>query len=114
MTTVVMFRTVPLYSSVVQATNEVIAQVPHTTPEELKQAVDSCQNALESWKKSSLLTRQQCMFKLQALIRRDLKKLAENITQEQGKTLPDAEGDVIRGLQVKHTSSLALADTLKL
>ncbi|KAH7698786.1 methylmalonate-semialdehyde dehydrogenase, partial [Aphelenchoides avenae] len=89
------------------ATNEVIAQVPHTTPEELKQAVDSCQNALESWKKSSLLTRQQCMFKLQALIRRDLKKLAENITQEQGKTLPDAEGDVIRGLQVvEHACSV--------
>lgn len=31
---------------------------------------------------------------------RDLKKLADNVTKEQGKTLPDAEGDVIRGLQV--------------
>jgi hypothetical protein len=34
------------------------------------------------------------------LFSRDLKKLAENVTKEQGKTLPDAEGDVIRGLQV--------------
>ena len=40
------------------------------------------------------------MFNLQHLIKRDLKKLAANITQEQGKTLPDAEGDVSRGLQV--------------
>lgn len=40
------------------------------------------------------------MFNLQHLIKRDLKKLAENITIEQGKTLPDAEGDVNRGLQV--------------
>jgi hypothetical protein len=28
------------------------------------------------------------------------KKLAANITEEQGKTLADAEGDVLRGLQV--------------
>lgn len=40
------------------------------------------------------------MFKLAELIRRDMKKLAANITLEQGKTLPDAEGDVSRGLQV--------------
>lgn len=40
------------------------------------------------------------MFALQNLIKRDLKKLAANITLEQGKTLVDAEGDVTRGLQV--------------
>lgn len=40
------------------------------------------------------------MLRLQALIRRDMKKLAANITEEQGKTLADAEGDVLRGLQV--------------
>ena len=27
------------------------------------------------------------------------RELAENITTEQGKTLPDAEGDVLRGLR---------------
>jgi len=37
-----------------------------------------------------------------------MKKLAENITNEQGKTLPDAEGDVSRGLQVvEHACSSA-------
>ncbi|KAI6184299.1 putative methylmalonate-semialdehyde dehydrogenase [acylating], mitochondrial [Aphelenchoides bicaudatus] len=82
------------------ATNEVIAKVPHSTPEELNAAVDSCKQAFQKWRSTSVLTRQKCMLELQALIRRDLKKLAENVTQEQGKTLPDAEGDVIRGLQV--------------
>jgi malonate-semialdehyde dehydrogenase (acetylating)/methylmalonate-semialdehyde dehydrogenase len=42
--------------------------------------------------------------------------LAANITQEQGKTLPDAEGDVTRGLQVvEHCcsiTSLQLGETL--
>ena len=35
------------------------------------------------------------------------KDIAKNITYEQGKTLPDAEGDVLRGLQVvEHACSL--------
>ncbi|ORZ37004.1 Aldehyde/histidinol dehydrogenase [Catenaria anguillulae PL171] len=47
------------------------------------------------------------MFNLAALIRRDTDKLAHMITQEQGKTLPDARGDVFRGLQVvEHAASV--------
>jgi malonate-semialdehyde dehydrogenase (acetylating)/methylmalonate-semialdehyde dehydrogenase len=40
------------------------------------------------------------MLKYQALIKDNLKDIAKLITLEQGKTLPDAEGDVMRGLQV--------------
>ena len=40
------------------------------------------------------------MFKYQALIKENLKEIAKLITLEQGKTIPDAEGDVMRGLQV--------------
>jgi len=40
------------------------------------------------------------MFKYQALIKENLKDIAKLITLEQGKTIPDAEGDVLRGLQV--------------
>lgn len=39
------------------------------------------------------------MLKLQAAIRRDMKKIAANITLEQGKTLADADGDVLRGVR---------------
>ena len=48
----------------------------------------------------SPLARQQVMFKYQALIKDNLKDVARLITLEQGKTLADAEGDVMRGLQV--------------
>src|SRR5438132_5166124 len=40
------------------------------------------------------------MLKLQELIRGNMKKLAAILTAEQGKTLPDAEGDIFRGLEV--------------
>lgn len=37
------------------------------------------------------------------------KELAKNITTEQGKTLPDAEGDVMRGLQVvEHSCAITM------
>lgn len=65
----------------------------------MQAAVQSSQNAYESWKNTSVLTRQQLMLKLQAVIRRDMKKIAANITLEQGKTLADADGDVLRGVR---------------
>ena len=40
------------------------------------------------------------MFELQANIRENTEHLAESITLEQGKTLPDARGDVFRGLEI--------------
>ncbi|RCN38719.1 methylmalonate-semialdehyde dehydrogenase [Ancylostoma caninum] len=98
------------------ATNEVISLVPKATQAEMQAAAASCKKAYESWKNTSPLTRQQTLFRLQGLIKRDIKKLAENITLEQGKTLPDAEGDVNRGLQVvEHACSvpsLMLGETL--
>ncbi|VDM62734.1 unnamed protein product [Angiostrongylus costaricensis] len=82
----------------------------------MQAAVDSCKKAFDYWRNTSPLTRQQTLFRLQALIKRDIKRIAENITQEQGKTLLDAEGDVSRGLQVvEHACSvpsLMLGETL--
>ncbi len=40
------------------------------------------------------------LFRYQQLIKENLGEIAKLITVEQGKTLPDAEGDVMRGLQV--------------
>ncbi|CAG9854898.1 unnamed protein product [Phyllotreta striolata] len=99
------------------ATNNLVTKVPKCTHKEMETAVESSRNAFQSWSKTSVLTRQQLMLKLQAVIRRDIKKLAQNITLEQGKTLADAEGDVMRGLQVvEHSCSagtLLLGETLQ-
>ncbi|XP_022899968.1 probable methylmalonate-semialdehyde/malonate-semialdehyde dehydrogenase [acylating], mitochondrial [Onthophagus taurus] len=82
------------------ATNNLVTKVPQSTQAEMEEAVESSKKAYHSWRQTSVLTRQQLMLKLQAVIRRDLKKIAANVTLEQGKTLVDAEGDVMRGLQV--------------
>jgi malonate-semialdehyde dehydrogenase (acetylating)/methylmalonate-semialdehyde dehydrogenase len=82
------------------ATNNLVTRVPVSTEEELKAAVDSAAKAFPGWKKTSLLTRQQIMFKFVSLIRENWDRLAASITLEQGKTFADAKGDVLRGLQV--------------
>ncbi|XP_046987875.1 probable methylmalonate-semialdehyde dehydrogenase [acylating], mitochondrial [Schistocerca americana] len=98
------------------ATNEVVTRVPKSTQDEMEAAVASAKEAFKSWSNTSILTRQQIMFKYQDIIRKNMGELAKNITTEQGKTLVDAEGDVLRGLQVvEHccsVTSLALGETL--
>ncbi|KAK9491518.1 Aldehyde/histidinol dehydrogenase [Lipomyces doorenjongii] len=86
------------------ATNNIITRVPQSTTEELAAAVDSAEKAFKSWRMTTLLTRQQIMFKFVQLIRRDWDRIAARITLEQGKTFADAKGDVLRGLQVAETA----------
>ncbi|CBI40848.3 unnamed protein product, partial [Vitis vinifera] len=90
------------------ATQEVVSEVPLTTYEEFKAAVSAAKQAYPSWRNTPVTTRQRIMFKLQELIRRDIDKLAMNITIEQGKTLKGAQGDVLRGLEVvEHACGMA-------
>jgi malonate-semialdehyde dehydrogenase (acetylating)/methylmalonate-semialdehyde dehydrogenase len=86
------------------ATNNLVTRVPQSTDAELKAAVDSAQKAFPPWRATSLFARQQIMFKYVALIRENWDRLAASITLEQGKTLADAKGDVLRGLQVAETA----------
>ena len=82
------------------ATNNLVTRVPQMTDAELRAAVDSAQRAFPAWRATSLLARQQIMFRYVALIRENWDRLAASITLEQGKTFADAKGDVLRGLQV--------------
>ncbi|XP_047534088.1 probable methylmalonate-semialdehyde dehydrogenase [acylating], mitochondrial isoform X1 [Vanessa atalanta] len=99
------------------ATNEIIGRVPETTQEELNTALESAKTAYKSWSQSTIMTRQQLMFKFARLLRENQSKLAAKITEEQGKTIADAEGDVLRGIQlVEHCcsiTSLQLGDCIQ-
>ncbi|KAJ5125499.1 Methylmalonate-semialdehyde dehydrogenase [Penicillium atrosanguineum] len=86
------------------ATNNLVTRVPQSTDEELKAAVDSAEKAFPAWRATSIMARQQIMFKFTSLIRSNWDRLAASITLEQGKTFADARGDVLRGLQVAETA----------
>ncbi|PWN52114.1 putative methylmalonate-semialdehyde dehydrogenase mitochondrial precursor [Violaceomyces palustris] len=82
------------------STQALLSRVPETTPSEFDAAVANAQAAFPAWRETSLLGRQQVMFKLQALLREHMDDIANSIVLEQGKTFADAKGDVLRGLQV--------------
>ena len=86
------------------ATNNLVTRVPQSTDEELNAAVESAKKAFPIWRATSLLHKQQIMFKFVTLIRQHWDRLAASITLEQGKTFADAKGDVLRGLQVAETA----------
>lgn len=86
------------------ATNSLVTRVPQSTNEEMKAAVESAQKAFPAWRATSIMHKQQIMFKLAALVRDNMDRLAASITLEQGKTFADAKGDVLRGLQVVETA----------
>ena len=98
------------------ATNQVITKVPQTTLAEMNEAVENAKNAFGPWSKTSPMARQQIMFRYQQLIKANIGEIAKLITLEQGKTLADAEGDVMRGLQVVEqccsNTNLMLGETL--
>jgi malonate-semialdehyde dehydrogenase (acetylating)/methylmalonate-semialdehyde dehydrogenase len=87
------------------ATQQVLARVPFATQDEINAAVASAKEAFKTWKKTPIGARARIFLKLQQLIRENMAELAALLTAEQGKTLPDAEGDVFRGLEVVEHAS---------
>ena len=82
------------------ATGEVQAKVPLASTEEVEQAVAIAAQAQVAWGAVNPQRRARVMMKLVDLINRDMDKLAEALSREHGKTLPDAKGDIQRGLEV--------------
>src|SRR6202158_1976071 len=100
-------RTSEWHDVVNPATQEVLAQVPFATDEEIDAAVASAKRAYKSWKNTPLAARARIMLKLQALVRDHMSRIAQTLSAEQGKTLADAEGDVFRGPEVvEHACSV--------
>lgn len=68
------------------ATGNLVTRVPQSTDAELKAAVASAEKAFPAWRATSIMARQQIMFKFTQLVRDNWDRLAASITLEQGKT----------------------------
>ena len=82
------------------ATGEVQAKVSLATVEEMNQAVEIAAKAQPAWAATNPQRRARVLMKFVDLLNRDMDELAECLSREHGKTLPDAAGDVVRGLEV--------------
>ena len=82
------------------ATGEVQAKCPLASAAEMDQAVQFAAAAQPKWAATNPQRRARVMMKFVALLNDNMDKLAEALSREHGKTLPDATGDVQRGLEV--------------
>jgi malonate-semialdehyde dehydrogenase (acetylating)/methylmalonate-semialdehyde dehydrogenase len=82
------------------ATGEVQAKVPLANAEEMAAAVAIAAEAQVGWAATNPQRRARVLMAFVGLLNRDMDKLAEALSREHGKTLPDAKGDVQRGLEV--------------
>ena len=82
------------------ATGEVQARVPFANAGEVDAAVRGALAAQPKWAATNPQRRGRVLMEFVRLLHRDMDKLAERLSSEHGKTLPDAKGDVQRGLEV--------------
>jgi malonate-semialdehyde dehydrogenase (acetylating)/methylmalonate-semialdehyde dehydrogenase len=76
------------------------AKVALATKGELDAAVASAKAAQPAWAATNPQRRARVLSKFLELVARDNDELAELLAREHGKTLPDAKGDIQRGVEV--------------
>ncbi|TRD18968.1 CoA-acylating methylmalonate-semialdehyde dehydrogenase [Palleronia caenipelagi] len=82
------------------ATGEVQARVPLASTDEVNDAIARAAAAQPAWAATNPQRRARVMMKFGQLLNERMDDLAEAISREHGKTIPDARGDVQRGLEV--------------
>ncbi len=82
------------------ATGEVQYQCPMASVAETTAAIEDAAAAQVAWGATNPQKRARVMMAMVGLMNRDMDKLAEALSREHGKTIPDAKGDLQRGLEV--------------
>jgi malonate-semialdehyde dehydrogenase (acetylating)/methylmalonate-semialdehyde dehydrogenase len=90
-------RTAPVFNP---ATGQQQAEVRLGSVTDVEAAVAAANDAYDEWSQTSLSRRTKVMFAFRELVNARVDDLAELITDEHGKVLSDARGEVQRGLEV--------------
>lgn len=82
------------------ATGEVTAKVPLASRAEVDAAIRNAQAGFEVWSNTSAPKRVAVLFRFRELLVANVDKLAAIVGREHGKTIPDAKGEIQRGIDV--------------
>jgi len=82
------------------STGAVIAKLPQCTIAEMDEAVAAAKAAFPAWAETPVGNRTQVLFRMKALVGKHLDELTELLCMEQGKTLPEGRGDILKALEV--------------
>ena len=79
---------------------EKINEVVLSNKDDFKNTIKSSKNAFENWSQITPLKRSRILSNYKSIIEKNIETLAKLVSSEHGKTLEDAKGSVIRGLEV--------------
>jgi malonate-semialdehyde dehydrogenase (acetylating)/methylmalonate-semialdehyde dehydrogenase len=82
------------------STGQVQARLRLADPADIDAAVCAAKQAQKGWAALNPQRRARVMFKFKEAIEREMESLALLLSSEHGKTVPDAKGDIQRGLDV--------------
>ncbi len=81
------------------STGQIIAQVPLSTASATDEAVGAAAMAFDSWSQTPVSQRCEHLFTLTNLLRENFETLSRCITEEMGKSLPDARAEMKRTVE---------------
>src|SRR5690606_9612464 len=87
---------IPVYNP---ATCEVIAECPDSTYEDVDAAVQAASEAFDEWRRTPSLNRAQYMHRFKTILEDRFEEVAQQVVEENGKTLDEARGEVRRGIE---------------
>jgi aldehyde dehydrogenase (NAD+) len=80
--------------------NEIVGYVQKSTKEDLNTVVEAAKAAQKVWRKLSGTERGSYLYKVADILESRLDDIAETMTREMGKTLPEAKGETARGVAI--------------
>ena len=78
----------------------VLGEFQTSVPEDARRAVDAAQQALAGWAETPAPTRASVLYRALDILKRRADEIARTITIEEGKPLPDAQGEVKRAANI--------------
>ena len=77
-----------------------ICTVPDSNLEDLNLAVDQASQIFPKWSKMNIRDRAEVMFQFKFILEKNIDELAQLIALDNGKTIADAKGSIMRGKEV--------------
>ncbi|WP_428605394.1 CoA-acylating methylmalonate-semialdehyde dehydrogenase [Sedimenticola sp.] len=90
-------RTQPVYNP---ATGEITHRVELASRDTVERAIAAAEAAFPAWRATPPLKRAQVMFRYKQLLEQHAEEICGLITDEHGKVLDDAMGELVRGIEV--------------
>src|SRR5262245_5541703 len=80
--------------------DDVIAEFPAATAEDVERAIAAAQSAFRSWKKTPGPERGRVLWRAADIARQRADEIARTLTREEGKILKEAKGEVMKGISL--------------